>query len=100
MPILNRNDDLSAEIQAAVYCERLEELDKMEPEDPFFTVVDIEIETERMRELITKSAEIVRELISEDTLCPAVLEVLSRYFDLFNEECQASFWRLTGCELT
>lgn len=99
MPTVNRNDDLSDSAQIAVYCERLEELDGMKPEEPFFTVVDIEIEAELMRELITKNSEIVRALITEDTLHPGVVRVLSRYFGVFNEECEASFWRLTGCTL-
>ena len=99
MPTVNRNEDLHESTQVAVYCERLEEMDKAQPEEPFFTVIDIEIETERMRDLITKSAAIARQLINDDELHPDVLTVLSRYFDIFNEDCEESFFRLTGCEL-
>ena len=87
MPVVNRNEDLSPSSTVAVYCERLNELDMMIPEEPFFGVVEIEIETEQIRELILKNATIVRELIENDELHPEVLAVLSRYFDIFNEEC-------------
>ena len=99
MPIVKREDTISESMQVAVYCERLEELDRMEPEEPFFGVVDIEIETEKIRELVAKKSEVVRAMLTEDTFHPDVVRVLSRYFDVFNEECEASLWRLTGCTL-
>ena len=99
MPVVNRSEDLNPSATVAVYCERLNELDMMIPEEPFFGVIEIEIETEQMRELILKNASIVRELINGDELHPEVLVVLSRYFDIFNEDCEGSFWRMTGCTL-
>lgn len=99
MPVVNRNEDLNPSATVAVYCERLNELDMMIPEEPHFGVIEIEIETEQMRELILKNAAIVRELINGDELYPEVLTVLSRYFDIFNEDCEGSFWRMTGCTL-
>ena len=100
MPTVNRSEDLPESAQVAVYCERLEELDRMKTEEPFFTVIDIEIETERMRELTTQKASVARQLVNDDELHPEVLKVLSRYFDIFSEDCEESFLRLTGCTLS